>query len=162
MWFDKRSKDLARKANWRKYGRKMTEAEIDELVEKQADDESAWDEPVRVRKTKGASISIPPDLAARAAFLAKLHRKSNMEEWLTRVIQERIELDSNRISSAFYPKIGVHLWFIRRNHEQILGKTERWRDHGCGWRHRHQPAKDGRQARHAARKPGDGRPRHHP
>jgi hypothetical protein len=48
---------------------------------------------VRGRKTKAASLSIPPELAARAAFLAKLHRKSNVEEWLTRVIQERIELE---------------------------------------------------------------------
>jgi predicted HicB family RNase H-like nuclease len=73
--------------------RKMTEMEIDELVEKQTEDNSAWEKPVRVRKTKAASLSIPPELAARAAFLAKLHRKSNVEEWLTRVIQERIELE---------------------------------------------------------------------
>ena len=73
--------------------KKMTENEIDELVEKQAEDSSAWEKPVRVRKTKAASLSIPPELAARAAFLAKLHRKNNMEEWLTRVIQERIELE---------------------------------------------------------------------
>jgi hypothetical protein len=73
--------------------RKMTENEIDELVETQAGDGSAWDKPVRVEKTKAASLSIPPELAARAAFLAKLHRKSNVEEWLTRVIQERIELE---------------------------------------------------------------------
>jgi hypothetical protein len=73
--------------------RKMTESEIDKLVEKQANDDSAWGKPVRVRRTKGASISIPPELAARAAFLAKLHRKPNVEEWLTRVIQERIELE---------------------------------------------------------------------
>ncbi|OIN95104.1 MAG: hypothetical protein COS37_07610 [Anaerolineae bacterium CG03_land_8_20_14_0_80_58_20] len=72
---------------------KMTESEIDELVEQQAGDASAWEKPVRVRKTRGASISIPPELAARAAFLAKLHRKPNVEEWLTRVIQERIELE---------------------------------------------------------------------
>jgi hypothetical protein len=73
--------------------RKMTESEIDELVEQQASNDSAWEKPVRVRKTRGASISIPPDLAARAAFLAKLHRKPSVEEWLTRVIQERIELE---------------------------------------------------------------------
>jgi hypothetical protein len=72
---------------------KMTESEIDELVERQASDDAVWEKPVRVRKTKGASISIPPELAARAAFLAKLHRKPNVEEWLTRVIQERIELE---------------------------------------------------------------------
>jgi hypothetical protein len=46
-----------------------------------------------VRKTKNASISIPPELAARAAFLAKLHRRPSVEDWLTRVIQERIELE---------------------------------------------------------------------
>jgi len=73
--------------------RKMTEKEIDELVEKQAEDDSAWEKPVRVRRNKSASLSIPPELAARAAFLAKLHRKPNMEAWLTRVIQERIELE---------------------------------------------------------------------
>ena len=73
--------------------RKLTEQEIDDLVEKQARDDSAWEKPVRVRKTKAASLSIPPELAARAAFLAKLHRKPNVEEWLTRVIQERIELE---------------------------------------------------------------------
>ena len=73
--------------------RKITEMEIDELVEKQVEDDSAWEKPVRVRRTKSASLSIPPELAARAAFLAKLHRKPNVEEWLTRVIQERIELE---------------------------------------------------------------------
>jgi hypothetical protein len=71
----------------------MTETEIDELVEKQANDDSAWEKPVHVRKTKNASISIPPELAARAAFLAKLHRRPSVEDWLTRVIQERIELE---------------------------------------------------------------------
>ena len=33
------------------------------------------------------------ELAARAAFLAKLHRKPSMEAWLRRVIQERVELE---------------------------------------------------------------------
>jgi hypothetical protein len=32
-------------------------------------------------------------LAARAAFLAQLHRTKTVEEWLTRVIQERVELE---------------------------------------------------------------------
>jgi hypothetical protein len=72
---------------------KLTESEIDEFVEKQANDDSAWEKPARSRKAKAASISIPPELAARAAFLAKLHHKRNVEEWLTRVIQERIELE---------------------------------------------------------------------
>jgi len=78
----------------------LTETEIDEFVEKQANDEAAWGKPVRVRKTKGASISIPPELATRAAFLAKLHRRSNVEEWLMRVIQERIELEEAAFAGA--------------------------------------------------------------
>ncbi|MDO8753554.1 MAG: hypothetical protein Q7J80_06640 [Anaerolineales bacterium] len=71
----------------------LTEKEIDRLVIAQANDESAWDKPVRVRKAKPASLSIPPELAARAAFLAQLHRTKNTEEWLRRVIEERIELE---------------------------------------------------------------------
>ena len=72
---------------------KPTEKEIDDLVVAQADDDSAWEKPVRVKRRKSASVSIPADLAARAAFLAQLHRKKNMEEWLQRVIEERVELE---------------------------------------------------------------------
>ena len=71
----------------------LTEKEIDRLVIAQADDDSAWGKPIRVRKAKPASLSIPPELAARAAFLAQLHRTKNTEEWLRRVIEERIELE---------------------------------------------------------------------
>jgi len=46
-----------------------------------------------VRRAKPASLSIPADLAARAAFLARLHRKHSVDEWLTHIIQERIELE---------------------------------------------------------------------
>jgi hypothetical protein len=38
-------------------------------------------------------LSLPGDLAARAAFLAQLHRTKSVEEWLTRVIEERVELE---------------------------------------------------------------------
>ncbi|MFH1905858.1 MAG: hypothetical protein ABIL11_00490 [Chloroflexota bacterium] len=49
---------------------------------------------------KNLSESIPPDLAARAAFLARLHRKTSVEEWLTRIIQERIELEEAAFTGA--------------------------------------------------------------
>lgn len=71
----------------------LTEKEIDHQVITQADDNSAWDKPIRVRKGKPAALSIPPELAARAAFLAQLHRTKNTEEWLRQVIEERIELE---------------------------------------------------------------------
>jgi hypothetical protein len=83
----------------RKQSRKLTEKEIDYLVESQADDDSAWEKPVKVRRAKSASLSIPAELAARAAFLAKLHR-DNVEDWLKRVIKERVELEEVAYTEA--------------------------------------------------------------
>jgi hypothetical protein len=37
----------------------------------QADDDSAWEKPIRVHQAAPASLSIPAELAARAAFLAR-------------------------------------------------------------------------------------------
>ncbi len=73
--------------------KKLSEKDIDQLVVAQAKNDSAWEKPTRVRRTKPASLSIPADLAARAAFLARLHRKASAEEWLRRIIQERVELE---------------------------------------------------------------------
>jgi hypothetical protein len=72
--------------------RTTSEEEIDKIVVIQADDDSAWEEPIQVEMAKAASLSIPAKLAARAAFLAKLHREKGLEEWLTR-IRERVELE---------------------------------------------------------------------
>lgn len=72
---------------------KLSAEEIDKIVVAQADDDSAWGKPIRVRRAKPASLSVPAELAARAAFLARLHRKDSVEEWLTHIIEERIELE---------------------------------------------------------------------
>ena len=73
--------------------RKLSQEEIDEIVVAQADDDSAWEKPVSVRRKKSASLSIPAELAARAAFLARLHRQADTGEWLAHIIQERVELE---------------------------------------------------------------------
>jgi hypothetical protein len=73
--------------------KKLSEEEIDRIVEAQAADDSAWEKPIQVRKKKAASVSIPAELAARVAFLAQLHREQNAEDWLTRIIKERVELE---------------------------------------------------------------------
>ncbi len=78
---------------------KLSSQEIDEIVVAQADDESAWEEPIQVRRPESESYSLPADLAARAAFLAQLHR-ARIEEWLTLVIQERIELEEGAFAEA--------------------------------------------------------------
>ncbi len=77
----------------KKSKKKLSEPEIDQIVTAQANDDSAWEKPVRVRRTRPASLSIPADLAARTAFLAQLHRTKNVDDWLTHIIQERIELE---------------------------------------------------------------------
>jgi len=73
--------------------KKPTEKDIDRLVISQVADDSAWEKPICVRRNKAASLSIPADLAARAAFLARLHRKNNTADWLRHIIQERVELE---------------------------------------------------------------------
>ena len=73
--------------------RKPSEEEIDKVVVAQANDDSAWEEPIRVRRNKTASLSIPAELIERASFLARLHREKGAKEWLTRIIRERVELE---------------------------------------------------------------------
>jgi hypothetical protein len=76
------------------------EEEIDSTVVAEAGDDSAWEAPIEVRRAISGKISIPQDLAARAAFLAQVHRASGVEEWLTRVIRERIELEEVAFAQA--------------------------------------------------------------
>jgi len=84
----------------RRGGKRLSEAEIDREVVDHADDSSAWTRPVRVRRRKASLMSIPAPLAERAAFLARLHRESAVEEWLARIIRERIELEESAFAKA--------------------------------------------------------------
>jgi len=73
--------------------KKLSEEEIDKIVVERVDDDSAWERPIYVRKTKPTSLSVPADLAARAAFFARLHREKGIDKWLMRIIRERIEIE---------------------------------------------------------------------
>jgi hypothetical protein len=79
---------------------RISEGEIDKIVESQAEDDSAWERPIKVRRAKSTALSLPADLAARAAFLARLHREKNVEEWLSRIIKERVELEEVAFTEA--------------------------------------------------------------
>ncbi len=70
-----------------------SEMEIDKQVIRQAEDESAWEKPVSVQRRKRTSLSLPADLAARAAFFTRLHREAKLDDWLRRIIQERLDLE---------------------------------------------------------------------
>ena len=71
----------------------LEEQHIDDIVIAQADDDSAWDEPISVKVNPHATIELPRDLAARAAFFAQLHKHASIEEWVTSLLQERIAFE---------------------------------------------------------------------
>jgi len=73
---------------------------IDRIVTSQADDTESWDRPVKVRRSRPASLSIPGELAARAAFLAKLHREAGVDQWVERVVRERVEIEELAFAEA--------------------------------------------------------------
>ena len=77
----------------------ISEEEIDEIVERHADDDSAWEEPIHVHWTKLSlaslpfPVSLPSKLVERAAFFAELYGGPDTEAWLMRVIQERVDFE---------------------------------------------------------------------
>jgi len=64
----------------RKKAKVISEEEIDRLATTQANDDSAWGKPVRVRKSNLSAVSLPAELASRAAFSARLHRQTSAQE----------------------------------------------------------------------------------
>ncbi len=79
---------------------RLTEDQIDEEVPAQADQDSRWEKVVSVRRSKSTSVSIPADLAARAGFLAKLHRESRVHRWVERIVRERVEIEESAFTAA--------------------------------------------------------------
>lgn len=79
--------------------RPTSEEEIDDFVASQANDESAWDQAIHVQKKASSIMGIPSELAARAAFFAKLHRQKSVEEWLSKIVRERLEMEEAAFAS---------------------------------------------------------------
>jgi hypothetical protein len=75
----------------------LSEKQIDAAVIGQAGDDAAWERPIRVRRRR-ASLSLSAELAARAAFFARLHRETSVDEWLRRIIRDRIDLEEAAFS----------------------------------------------------------------
>jgi len=71
----------------------FSEERIDEIVIAQAEDDTAWEEPILVQMTIPTTMSLPPELATRAAFFAQLHKVSSVEDWLRSIIEERIDFE---------------------------------------------------------------------
>lgn len=79
--------------------RVKSEREIDEAVIATADDNAAWEKPVRVKRAKG-ELSLPAEIAARAAFFARLHREPNAEQWIKRIVSERIDIEEAAFAAS--------------------------------------------------------------
>jgi len=73
--------------------KKPDEHEIDEIVTAEADNDSAWEKPIKVRRPKGANVPLPSELAARAAFFARLHHETSVEKWVQRIVHERVDME---------------------------------------------------------------------
>jgi hypothetical protein len=78
----------------------LSQEAVDRRVVAQSENDSAWEAPIRVKRSKPAFLSIPGDLAARAAFLARLHREADLQSWVERVLRDRVELEEFAFAEA--------------------------------------------------------------
>ena len=78
----------------------LAQEAVDRLVTAQADEDSAWQKAIVVKRPKSTSLSIPAELAARAAFLARLHRESRVDKWVERIVRERVEIEESAFTAA--------------------------------------------------------------
>ena len=78
----------------------LTQDQVDRVVTAQADDDRAWQKAIVVRRPKSASLSVPAELAARAAFLARLHRETRVDKWVERIVRERVEIEESAFTAA--------------------------------------------------------------
>lgn len=80
--------------------KKPNEDEIDEIVTAEADNDSTWERLIKVRRPKGANVALPSQLASRAAFFARLHRESSVEDWIKKIVAERVEIEEAAFAEA--------------------------------------------------------------
>ena len=79
---------------------KLTQDQIDRQVVADANVDSAWQRAIVVRRPKSTSLSIPAELAARAMFLARLHREGKVDKWVERIVRERVEIEESAFTAA--------------------------------------------------------------
>jgi hypothetical protein len=86
----------------------LSQKAIDEQVIAQANVASAWEPPVRTRRKRRTSIHLPAELAAQAAFFARLHHEPNLKDWLAKVVQERLDLEEAALAGLKRQLAGKH------------------------------------------------------
>ena len=78
-----------------KHKKRLTEEEIDRIIINEADDKTKRGKPITV---KPVLIRFSPSIIEKAKHLAKLHRASDYQVWLKRIVEERIRLEEELLS----------------------------------------------------------------
>ena len=73
--------------------KKLSEKKIDEIVTREADDLTKWEEPIFVKPASATSIRLSPEIVRKAKYLAKIHKFKGYQTWLKRIIEERIRIE---------------------------------------------------------------------
>jgi hypothetical protein len=80
--------------------RKKRLTEKDDIVESQSDDDSAWGKTDTRSQGKVGDNVYPSRISGKSSLLAKLHRENDVEDWLTKIIKERVEMEEVAFSEA--------------------------------------------------------------
>lgn len=73
--------------------RKLTEENIDDIITKEAEDLTKWDEPTLVKSAGATSIRLSPEMVRKAKYLAKIHKFRGYQTWLKQIIEDRIRIE---------------------------------------------------------------------
>ena len=83
----------------KKNSKKLTNEQIDEIVIKESDDLSKWEEPIEVKAPQAVLLRLSPELIQKIKFLATIHKTDNYQNWLEKTIKERIQLEGELLDS---------------------------------------------------------------
>ena len=76
----------------------LTEKDIDEIVIKEADDSSRWGKPIHVKPRIAIPLPLPAKLVKRAKSIAQRRKAGGYQDWLLKVIEERIASEESAAS----------------------------------------------------------------
>ena len=83
----------------KKNSKKLTNEQIDEIVTIESDDLSKWEEPIEVKAPQAILLRLSPELIQKIKFLATIHKTDNYQNWLEKIIKERIQLEGELLDS---------------------------------------------------------------
>ena len=87
-------------ADMKKHFKKFREEEVDDIVIREANDLTKWEEPIRVKAPQATSIQLSPQIIQKVKFLASVHKEREYQDWLKRIIEERIQLEEELLESV--------------------------------------------------------------